>query len=563
MKSNTTYDVQILHAGRWSTESRLTDEGEAKALALKHIASSKCAGARVLRCWLRGDGTEMETEVFCKTQQVREDTASHIDHIESAADPCEELDDYFKLSSRLVVGRVFHTYLDTATLTPTELLHSARDLKRLRDKDSLMPSAVDRVATLQARSAGLDAKTRKDEIFKAVEAIIARARQAESVQPPKGARSLAEIVAALPPATTDGEREYLVCTALARDLQDIRSFSGKLERLANLAIGVDDSALSALLDGILAELLETSAAQDILGWQAGLGHAICAMLDLTDGTMVTEKSDAPAAATLLNTLFARNRLPACRLGLIDRARRQLASGGPLYRNDETKEYDTFKKVLLRLITPTGLLGGGATAQALAERYLLMVKDCSRKDAVSAVFRAMPDRAYGILFLCDLAHGDLAAEAAAKLGEAYPATISGQHITNIVQSGLSPKDRLVRATTAFNALTAAPFPPDLKRPALDHMDRLLDEYLVEERIVEKLDHPDATLRDRAVRLVQFCASGVLPEGLALTRARRRVTELLRHPQFDVHFVEGIGDPAKAQKALRDFHQLLINKAGFGG
>ena len=93
--------------------------------------------------------------------------------------------------------------------------------------------------------------------------------------------------------------------------------------------------------------------------------------------------------------------------------------------------------------------------------------------------------------------------------------------------------------------------------------MIDEYLIAEQIIEKLDHPSSTLRDRATRLVQFCAAGVLPEGKALTRARERIRAILRQPNFDAHFVEGIADPAKAQKALRDFHQLLINKAGFGG
>jgi hypothetical protein len=40
-------------------------------------------------------------------------------------------------------------------------------------------------------------------------------------------------------------------------------------------------------------------------------------------------------------------------------------------------------------------------------------------------------------------------------------------------------------------------------------------------------------------------------------------LLHQPNFDAHFVGAIADPAKAETALRDFHQLLVNKAGFLG
>jgi hypothetical protein len=563
MKTNTTYDVQILRSDRWSTESRQNDEEAARAVALKLLAAPNCEGARVLRCWLRGDGSEMETEIFSKTQQVKEDGVARIDHIDSAPDRCEAFEDYFSLSSRLLMGRLLHSYLDKVTLTPTEILHSPRDFKRLQDKDSLFPTAVDRVATLQMRQDGGDVKARKEEIFKAVEAIVAKGRNCETVDLPKASTSLAALIAALPATANEWERDYLVRTALTRDLKDIRSFSGKLEKLCKLAQGVDDPSQAVLMDGFIAELLETSATQDILGWQAGLGQAICSMIDLTDGIMATKKSEAVEVATLLNTLFAQQRLPNSRAGMIERAHRQIGSVSPLYRSDELQEYDTFKKVVLRVLSPSGLLSGTVTAVALTGRYLRMVKDSERKDAISAVFRAMPDRAYGIIYLCDLAGSEFGADATSKLVEAYPPTIAGQHITNIVQRNLSPKDRLIRATAAYHALVAAPFQEKVKQPVIDHIDRLLDEYVVEERIVEKLDNPDATLRDRAVRLVQFCASGVLPEGRALARARQRIKEVLRHPNFDAHFVEGITDPAKAQKALRDFHQLLINKAGFSG
>ena len=111
------------------------------------------------------------------------------------------------------------------------------------------------------------------------------------------------------------------------------------------------------------------------------------------------------------------------------------------------------------------------------------------------------------------------------------------------------------------MSASVYPDELKKRITDHIDGVLERYLNEHQIIEKLDHADSPLRDRAVRLVQFCAAGVLPEGKALSRARQRILTLLRQPNFDAHFVEGITDPARAQVALRDFHGLLV-KAGFG-
>ena len=122
--------------------------------------------------------------------------------------------------------------------------------------------------------------------------------------------------------------------------------------------------------------------------------------------------------------------------------------------------------------------------------------------------------------------------------------------------------MLHATNAHRAMMASPYPKEIRDKIADHIDAVLERYLIEDQIIEKLDHPGSHLRDRSVRLVQFCAAGVLPEGKALTRARKAILSHLRQANFDAHFIDGIEDPGLAQKALRDFHQLLV-KAGFGG
>jgi len=221
--------------------------------------------------------------------------------------------------------------------------------------------------------------------------------------------------------------------------------------------------------------------------------------------------------------------------------------------------------LLRLLTPNGLYSGPDTAEALTTRFTRMVQQggsSGRRAAIDGVFRAMPDRAYGIIYLCELARSEFAKDHADDMAEILRQAIGGRHIVDLVQRALSAKDRMVRATNAHLAVQASPYPPETRKRVTEHIDKMLEDYLVEEQIIEKLDHPDSSLRDRAVRLVQFCAAGVLPEGKSLTRARQRILALLRQPNFDAHFVDGISDPIKAQKALRDFHHLLV-KAGFGG
>ncbi|TAN60433.1 MAG: hypothetical protein EPN20_13695, partial [Magnetospirillum sp.] len=360
------------------------------------------------------------------------------------------------------------------------------------------------------------------------------------------------------------DRDYLAMVVLSRDLINVRNWVGKLERLCTLAVEDSDPHALEMLDGVIADVLGSNVVQDVLGWQPGLGAAIIAMFDLADGKMPPVKSDAGESAEVLNRLFAEKKLPISRNVLLDRAHRQIRSPNPLYRNEAGKELDEFKRLIGRTLGPAGLVCGSETADALTARYTRMVEQggaAGRKAAIDGVFRAMPDRATGLVYLCELAGGSFAAEHMPDILETLELVFMCRNIGDLCQRTLPPKERMLRATNAHRVAVASVFPPEMKTRLADFIDTILERYLIDEQIVEKLDHQDSPLRDRAVRLVQFCAAGVLPEGKAMTRARQRILMLLRQPNFDAHFIDGFTDPLRAQKALRDFHQLLV-KAGFG-
>jgi len=90
--------------------------------------------------------------------------------------------------------------------------------------------------------------------------------------------------------------------------------------------------------------------------------------------------------------------------------------------------------------------------------------------------------------------------------------------------------------------------------------LLASFIEQSKIVERLDDPSASLRLRATRLVQFCASDALTRAKASKIARDRVVSHLRQPNFDQHFVADLPDPAEHAPALKSFYGLL-KQAGF--
>ena len=560
---NASYEVQLQKDGRWSTLSYLDTEDAAKTAARRYLMDKKCEGARIVHNWHRPDGRIIEKEIFCETRTLRDDAPVRIAEVDSAPPRCQVPQDYYGPQSRGMMNRILRNYLEKTLVTPTELLHNYRELKRIQEKDTLVPSAVDRIAVLQTREGRQDSKGRRDEIFKSVDSMSARARRAEALKLPQLNGSFKAVVDAV--ARMGGEdADYLSMVVLSRDLVNVRNWLGKLDRLCRLAVAEGDSHALELLDGVIADVLGANVVQEILGWQPSLASAIGRMLDLAEGNLPLDRSEAGEPAEMLNSLLGEGKLPLARGVLIDRALRQVKSANPLYRSDPSKEREAYGSVVTRLVTPSGLLFGAEAADALTWRASRLVEEggaAGRRAGIQLAFGTMPDRAFGLIYLIELARTDYVRDHAGDIAALVDRVLECRTLGELTQRSLTPKDRMMRATLAHRLAAASTLPADLRGRLTDTIDVILERYLVDEQIVEKLDHHESPLRDRAVRLVQFCAAGVLPEGRALSRARQRIVTLLKVPNFDVHFVDGISDPGRAQKALRDFHHLLV-RAGFG-
>ena len=318
------------------------------------------------------------------------------------------------------MNRVFRNYFEKTYITPTEVIHNFRELKRIQDKDTLVASAVDRVAFLQTREGEQDSKARRDEIFKSVERNVGPRPQGRGPGVAQAERvASARCAAPSIDADNEEERDYLALVVLSRDLLDARNWMAKLEKLCALALKEADPHGIDLLDGVIADVLGANIVQEVLGWQPSLGHAIRSMLDLADGHMPAGQSDTCESTEALNRLFGEGKLKASRACLVDRAHRQLRSTNPLYRSDSSKEHEEFQRVLLRMLGPTGLYSGAESAEALTTRFTRMVEQggaAGRRAAITGVFRAMPDRASGVLYLCDLARSEYAVEHGADMVE---------------------------------------------------------------------------------------------------------------------------------------------------
>ena len=551
------FDIQTIQAGRWVIDSMSEREYPARKRANELLANPKCAGVRIIRTWKRPDGVSVDTEIFCQEREIRDDAKLRITGVDTPIRRCESLTDFFGFESRQAMSRIFRTYLARFALTPTEIIHNIWHLRRIDEKDGLVRAAVDMVATLQTSDGLQDVAVRRAEIYAAFEAMIASARTVETAVLPKLDRKFSDVMVSLGGFTDADERRYIMLTALSREMGKLPSWLSKLDLLCRMATEETEPEALDILDGVIADVLGTDVIRDLLGVQRTLRITIFALLDLAEG-IVPAATDIADITESLCWLLAQGKLPLSRRAIIDRAHRALRSPNLLRPNDAAQEPEELRKLIARLLTPAGLHSGTDTAHALTTRFTRMVEQggkTGRRAAIEGAFLAMPDLAYGTIYLCDVARSDFAEEHLADMQKLFDRVLEAKDINGFCGGELAPNERMARATAAYHAVAASPYAYEIKADVASHIDTLLQRFLIKEKIVDRLDLADCHLRDRATRLVWFCQSGLLPKGRALKTAQERVLALLRQPDFTTRFVHGLPDPQAARAALRDFFDLL--------
>ncbi len=174
-----TFECQVLQSKNWTVINLYDDEASAIRAAEQELKARRAEGVRVIRNWQRADGELAEKVVFEKQGDAKPLRDVRITPIETA-NACADEADFLSPESLATMGRLFRKYLDERRITPTEVLHLPREYQRIWDTESIVPAGVDRVAVVQTRGTERDSRSRAEEIYRAVEAIGARARRCEA-----------------------------------------------------------------------------------------------------------------------------------------------------------------------------------------------------------------------------------------------------------------------------------------------------------------------------------------------------------------------------------------------
>jgi hypothetical protein len=420
-------------------------------------------------------------------------------------------------------------------------------------------NAVDQVTRLQAPQGGEEGKARRDFLHRSWEQLWDRARKAAPEKVVK-AQTLAEIM------VQAGKSTYQARLLMSAQLIERRGWMAKLSRVLSWSAEDGAEAHMALLDGLIADLfIPAETIQELLGFQINLAAALGHMCDLAGG-QGQEAKGVPEAFGTLNRMLGAGLLPEAREALFNRVSRELRSTNALSRNEPSQEFEAFLRLTNRLIDFDGVTGGAEIAEALTHRFVRLQSiggQAGVQNAIDELTSELGGRARGVLYLMTLAGahrtgGTFKDHILRKLG--YWVEDRGT-IDDWVPAKMSPPDRMGAMTRCNRVIQANQTVPDKVRTGLAAAtDSVLVEYLEQSGVIEKIDKPDDPLAFRALRLVKFCASGVLIKGRALEMAHKRVLGHLRQPNFEEKFLSSIPDKAQAEKHLREFHKLLV-ESGF--
>jgi hypothetical protein len=561
------FEVQVYREGRWAISEVLPSEESARRKAQELLLQKTCAGVRIMKETKFSETNVRESEIFKQMKEMDDDEDFSITPVEEAP-LCEQVTDFYQTAARNTMARIFSKYLEKHEMTPLELLHNHKSLKRMLNLDSMVPSAVDKIASLHTRATGGDARKRKDAIYEAVDRISARARDADSKQLPelKGS-TLDELLQRIDAKFPDKEEsQYMANVAFARTSINWQGWLGKMAQLLPMASTQKDERARAMIDEMMADIfVAKTVIKDVIGVSKHLGDAVGRMLDLVEGKCKPTKFAAEDLLALLNSLFAADLLPKSKTVLFERIERDLGSPVRLTNSeDPAADKAFFEELLKRAVTDRGVTGGRYMAIGLTERWARLSNlggSGGVKKAMEGVRDKLTSGKQKFLFLLAMFDPNADAESRGAIEAQIrnlAATLST--VQKIAPEARTEKARLQEAAGIQKLVLESNLNPALRDPIAAKFDEIVSDYIISAGVIQRLDDARLPFRERATRLVTFCASGVLTIGRATTIARDTVVSYLRRKDFISEYTADLPDPADKEKAIKEFYVLLA-RTGF--
>jgi hypothetical protein len=466
---------------------------------------------------------------------------------------CREKADLYAPRSRRIIAKLCRDFLDTARLTPTELLHSPAAQRQYLERGTEYQQAVQKAAMVQAQPAGQNVAQRVRELYNVVDAAVAEVMARTKAKPPAPVdpKTFVNFVAAARKAELAEVPDFTVYVALAAYLGDVGTWTEKVERLNVLIEGVEDLEVLPIFDSILAEVVGSPAAlRDMIGEVTNLGR-------LLEGTVDLLAAPLPSSVTLeeggqkVRALLAEYPLPETRAALLRELRRGLESKGPLVGSSGPADLNAHLQLLETLSRAGDTAGGENMLAVLGERLPKILSN----DTLQTVLRPSGRADQRLIRALDIYR---------RLGNAPGRMQVRQYIQSVFEFERVPQqfkaeigtllEDLDRLTKLHQAFTMSGLVEQQLSKFTGPLEAAQEAMLP--TLFELVERNGDTPAARALELLDRCADGAFITGKNLRAVHRQIRRYMQDENFAATFLAGAEDKQAQTKRLVELHRKLL-------
>lgn len=581
-RENVHFEIMAQRGNAWTIVGISKQEKQAISIAKAKKISGGYGSVKVVR-----EKYDAESGTF-RTQEVysegRERKKSKYDDGEAPV-ACWRPSDFYSYEGRRTIGRLLRDELGRWEITATELIHSPEYVERLEDTGTAIQRSVQKVAIAESQESGSNVQERVKQIYELID--LAKDKLTTDWKsgkvPTLSAGGFGDLVASL---DNDPARAYQMNCALVGYLKDCKTIREKIARVLALTDSEQPDWILEVVDTFVGELLSgVNMVQKLIGQQRGLGSALCAIADLSQGRLDKDRvelselghagrtspdareteggnGESSSAEDLmtgedtwaLNDLIAQGKLPNCASELEKRLGQQADGTRRLTDGNLLEEFRALTALLGRLTDGDGQVVGGDDMMEVLEsrcgRYL-------NSDTIGAYLAEAETPADQVTRLLEIETHILGASNRRKLANyILPTLISADCETFLVEKNGNVMQRMRHITTMQRQVLESNLHDMHKRKLAEKLDDYCVGVIRKNNVLDRLEQSSGSPAEVVENLLKMCAGGCFTDGRAISAARLQAKKHLSKNGFLDSYLASASDAAAKGRMLQNFQQLLV-------
>jgi hypothetical protein len=456
---------------------------------------------------------------------------------------CTKLDDFFSVGSRDLIGRFFTNFIESLIITPTELVYSAKYQKRLSDAGRVMMNAVDKVATLQAKTKGVSPTTRLRELNALISEGMRKIWDDDRDKPIQGITADNYGAFAAGVKGSASERDYVIHRTLVEFLSQHKVWKDKVAVLIKMFEANKGKPEAAPIEFILSECLKSDAALDqLFGLFESMEERCGDLIDLWKGEWKPRDTSHPTVVTL-SRMIAEGTGPNVKASVEYVLLRTLAGKMPLRSPEPEIEIQAVADLFRRMWTGSTLIGGAKAMVSLERRQARHIN----KEGVTDLLRERKSLADRYAFLMQIAAITIGQTNRALVKTFIDHYFGDKDFVPRVAAGAEPPIPKMQTLTAIHRAIRSSWMTESDKSAYcAQVETVQSQLLRTAKLFEQVEKKGGSAMQKGLTLLDLCRKNTFIEGPNLSAARQILDRYLRDASFMNDYVGGATGEEKDRK-----------------